>query len=90
MGGAAMIGAKPATAAETLEQLPARTLRRPVANLMRSRRTADELIADAIVEIAQGDQYSWTHREALALIAALENERRPLGDWAAAAVHLTS
>jgi len=77
-----MIGAKPATAAETLEQLPARTVRRPVCNLVKSTRTADELIADAIIELAQGEQKEWTHRQALELIEQLEAERRPLELWA--------
>lgn len=69
------------TAAERLADLPARTLRRPVCNLLQSTRAADEAIGDAIIELAQGPQTDWTHGQALELIDRLEAERRPLEAW---------
>lgn len=78
-----MIGAAPAPGpAEILDGLPARTLRRPVASLMQSTRAADAAIGDAIIELAQGDRYHWTHREAVELVRDLEAETMPLKAWA--------
>lgn len=78
-----MIAGQPAPGpGAILEGLPARTLSRPVRSLMQSTRAADEQIADAIVELAQGDRYHWTHREAVELIRDLEAETMPLKAWA--------
>ena len=78
-----MIGAHPAPGpAEILEGLPARTLRRPVSSLMRSKRATDEQLADVIVELAQGDKYQWTLAEAVQLVRDLEAEGMPLAAWA--------
>lgn len=78
-----MIGAHPAPGpAEILEGLPARTLRRPVCSLMRSKRATDAQLGDLIVELAQGDQRDWTLAEAVELVRDLEAEEMPLLAWA--------
>jgi hypothetical protein len=49
---------------------------------MQSTRATDEQIADAIVELAQGEKYHWTLAEAVQLIRDLEAETMPLKAWA--------